>query len=127
MVTRQQISLHAGPLPSPEVMERYNTLVEDGAERIFVQFEEQGRHRRALELESLRAEIKNQARGQWLGFLISLVALVLAFELIRRGHEVWGFALVIADLATLVGVYVWGKRETRREREEKSRLMQEGG
>ena len=41
-----QSSLFAGPLPPPEILEQYNRLVPDAAERILTMAETQAAHRR---------------------------------------------------------------------------------
>ena len=48
----QQIHQQAswsGPLPPPQVLQGFNQLVENGAERVFKQFEWEAEHRRHLE------------------------------------------------------------------------------
>lgn len=61
------VSLYSGPIPPPEYVERYDNLVEGGAERIFSVWEDQSAHRISLE-----------ARGQNYAFILVFSALTVA-------------------------------------------------
>lgn len=39
----------SGPLPSPEILQQYNNVIEDGAERVVKMAENQSKHRMQLE------------------------------------------------------------------------------
>ena len=67
-----------GPLPPPAVLERFNEIVPEGAERIFRMAEAEQKHRIEMEQRGLAAEISDTKRGQFLGTLIAAVALIAA-------------------------------------------------
>ncbi|MGR9106811.1 MAG: DUF2335 domain-containing protein [Gammaproteobacteria bacterium] len=69
-----------GPLPPPNVIEQFNDIVPNGAERIFKMAEIEQAHRIATEDASLKASVSEARRGQYLGAGISIIA--LAFSLI---------------------------------------------
>jgi len=66
-----------GPIPPPALIEQYNQVVENGAERI-MRMAEQAQQ---AEIEMGRAWVAENRRGQWLGASVSMLALILAAAL----------------------------------------------
>jgi uncharacterized membrane protein len=122
-VTAAQFQAYSGPLPAPEDLQRYDEILPGGAERIFAAFERQSEHRQALEKAVTSANIRAQDRGPWLGFIVALVFFAGSIFLITNGYGVAGTILGTTDLVGLVGVFVYGKRDQRKEREQKMRMM----
>jgi uncharacterized membrane protein len=77
-------SSFSGPIPPPELLERYNDVIPNGAERIMVMAERQSAHREALEARVINGNVANQTRGSIFGFILSLVAIVGGFVLIEQ-------------------------------------------
>jgi uncharacterized membrane protein len=75
-----------GPIPPPALIQQYNQVVENGAERI-MRMAEQAQQ---AELEMGRAWVAENRRGQWLGASVSMAALVLAAAL--GGFGLWSGA-----------------------------------
>ncbi len=109
-----------GPLPPPEVIERYERLLPGAADRVLALAEREQAQRHALETEALRAQIEDQrtvhsgrTRGQWLGFAIVIAAFGLAaiVALVLRTPEALVFAgsLCGATLIGLVSIFVVGR------------------
>jgi uncharacterized membrane protein len=48
---------HSGPLPSPETLEEYSRLINNGAERIMVMAEKQSAHRMTLQRKFMTRKI----------------------------------------------------------------------
>lgn len=116
----------AGPLPPPAVLQEYDQVLPGLAERIVTLAEKQSAHRQALEKGVVEANIRNEARGQHYGLIIGLVIGVGALVLIGLGHSGIGLSIVIAELAAFVGVFIYGKRQQRKELVEKrTELMRE--
>ncbi|WP_102915737.1 DUF2335 domain-containing protein [Phaeobacter inhibens] len=81
--TREQVEFKAqrfwaGALPRPEDFAKYAEVVSDAPERILRMAEKEQDHRIHLENQIVPADNKAGARGQWLGAVISLAALILA-------------------------------------------------
>ena len=81
--TREQVELKAerfwsGALPRPEDFAKYSAVVEDAPERILKMAEKEQDHRIAMESQIVPAENAAGARGQILGAIIALSALILA-------------------------------------------------
>ena len=53
LIQLQQSTSFSGPLPHPEILERYNSAVPGGAERIIAMAEKQSDHRMRLESSAL--------------------------------------------------------------------------
>jgi uncharacterized membrane protein len=105
----QLTKVHIGPLPSPDSLAEYNEVLPNAAERIFKEFEEQGKHRRDLESTVVKSQVKQSYIGQASALLIALVFLGAAVWCIRSGYEFGGAIIGVADLASLVAVFLKGK------------------
>ena len=66
-----------GPVPPPALIEQYNQVIENGAERIMRMAEKA----QDAEIATGQAWIAESRRGQWLGAAVSILALVLAAAL----------------------------------------------
>ena len=97
-----------GPLPPPEAVQKFDTIVEGGAERIFRMAEKEQQHRIDAETlaltvnaEASRAEIKAAQRGTWMGFVVSVAAISGAIFTAYAGAH-WSVSVA------LVGVPIMG-------------------
>jgi uncharacterized membrane protein len=115
-----QAEFFSGPVPPPSLLARYNDVIPDGAERILAMAERQSKHREILESQVITGNISAQKMGSIFAFIICLVAVVGGFSLIWIGKSADGLAAIIASLTALAGVFVYGKRQQRKEREGKS-------
>ena len=77
--------------------------------------EEQAQHRRQLEESVTNANTKLETRGQILGFVIAMTALIGGGYIMTSGQSVWGAAVAVSAVAGLAGVFVWKSRERKRE------------
>ena len=75
--TMTNIQAFSGPLPSPQMLAEYNTVVSNGAERIFKTFEQQVTHRMELDNKNIsiqeyaiKQQFRQSSRGQIFGFVI---------------------------------------------------------
>ena len=134
---RQLVAMQAefqGPLPPPQLLERYEEIHPGTAERILQQFERETQHRHAIEqklvdaqLEVQRAEIPAFRLGQVFGLVIALggisagaLCVILAPT---AGHAWAGAGIAGGSLAALVGVFIYGRKAKAAEeaREQKQR------
>jgi hypothetical protein len=81
--------------------------------------EEQFAHRTALERKIADSDIARSKWGQILGFVIAISGLVISLITILRGQEVAGSIIGSGTLASLVGVFMYGTRVRRKEKEDK--------
>ena len=97
-------------LPSPEILEAYDTVMKGSAERIVGMFEREQNHRHAWELRALRVHQFSTILGQLLGFLIAVAIFVSASVIGMHGNPsiaafIWVFGMAIVMMAALVWWY----------------------
>jgi len=116
-VRREMIS--SGPLPSPEILKRYEEILPGAAERI-VQMAEREQSQSHIHMhEQLRIEgsintehIHYMKRGQVFAFILALVFVSLATVLAILGHEIAASALGGSTILGIVSVYLSGGRQS---------------
>jgi uncharacterized membrane protein len=86
--------------------------------------ERQSAHRERLEFLVVNSNVANQTRGSWFGFILGLVCIVGGFILIFVGKSIVGLSAIIASVAGLASIFVYAKREQRKERIEKATVLQ---
>ncbi len=111
------------PLPPPEVLSRYDRVIDNGAERIFEWIHGQSAHRQRHEAKVINANIVAMFGGLIAATVIVLYALRVARDIARSGSDLTAFATVVSALAILAGVYYTGARAARRERIDKAKIM----
>ena len=105
----------SGPLPPPEVLEKYNQALPGAAERILAMAEQQSRHRQTIETTVINSNAFVQKVGPFLGFIVAMTAVVGGIVLILKGKDGYGLASIIAPLAGLAGVFIYGKQRQNKE------------
>jgi uncharacterized membrane protein len=110
----------SGPLPPPEVLEKYNQVVPGLAERIITMAEQQSKHRQGLERTVVDSNAFVQKVGPFLGFIVAMTAVGGGIELILKGKDGYGLAAIIGALASLAGVFIYGKSKQRKELDTKA-------
>lgn len=123
-IARFEASAFSGPLPPPEILARYNEVVQNGAERIFAMVERQGIHREELEKCVVQGNVRSQARGAWLGFIVSMFAMGAGAYLIAIGKGGYGFATILANLVALVSAFVFVRQRQKTELAEKATALE---
>ena len=81
--------------------------------------ESQMRHRQALESAVVNGNVTAQRRGQVMGFMLGLVAILGGIGLIAADKDASGLSAIITAFVALAGVFIYGRVEQRRERERK--------
>lgn len=114
-------------LPDPEVLARYNSVVPDGAERLFRLLEQQVAHRLQVETDAaelnryvVRTDAARANLGLAAGFVIAIAFLFCGVYLIMHGHDAAGTTIATVDLVALVGVFIYGSTTRKAERLEKA-------
>jgi uncharacterized membrane protein len=124
VVVRQEVrELHIGPLPHPSTLEGYERIVPGSAKMIFDNFDAQSSHRREMEKYALRWGTIRSFVGLAAGFILAIVVFIFSFFLIKDGHDAAGATMATANLAALVGVFVYGSHVVRDERLKRAKIM----
>ena len=104
---------YAGPLPHPSHLKQFEEIRPGAADRIIKMAERQAAHRQELESRIILSNLKLEAKGQWFAFGITLAIVGGGFYVISQGYSIAGLVPMIGAIATLAGVFVYGKRKSR--------------
>lgn len=110
---------HSGPLPSPEVLKKYDELLPGTAERIISMAERQSAHRVELEKKVIPRQLNESTRGQILGFIIALVFGAASYSLGMNGHDILAGTLGGTTLISLTTTFVVGRKKQQDELKKK--------
>jgi uncharacterized membrane protein len=101
----------SGPLPPPAALEHFDRIIEGGASRILAMAEREQTHRIDTEKNAISAEIADTKRGQWLGAVITVIAVCGAiYTAIQGAHPLVSIALVGVPVLGLVKAIISGRR-----------------
>jgi uncharacterized membrane protein len=116
-VVRQELTQKSfsGPIPPPEALAQYEQITAGLAGRIVGMAESQLAHRQAMENMALPAKMAEARRGQWIAGAVAIVGLIVAGTVGVWGNAWASGAIGLADLSSIVGIFVIGSRLQRRE------------
>lgn len=123
-VSLQQFS---GPLPPPEILEKYNNIEPGFANRIMRMAESQSQHRQAMERLIIESRTRYEGRAQILATIIALLLGGGCVWLISIGKSVEGVAAIIAELAAIAAVFIYGRKRQEKELAEKKQALASSG
>jgi len=89
----------SGPIPPADEFRKYGEVLSDAPERIFAVFEAESKTAREDRSFALRAEVKRDARAQWMSFGIMIAAMAMTTLAIMFGRNI--APAIITGLATL--------------------------
>lgn len=115
-------SLYSGPLPHPDVLEKYENVYPGSASKIFQMAEEQAQHRRNMESENLRLAARDSSRGAVFGFIIALVGIISGLIVAclnpsKSVNIISGSAISGVSLIAVVRTFVIGSKKTKESKE----------
>lgn len=105
-----------GPLPPPNALREYEEIIPGSANRILESVEKQQEHSRNMERTVITGNSKRAYLGLFFGFIISILGIGGGIYLIATGHDWAGLSLAGINLTGLVGVFVYGSKARRDER-----------
>lgn len=130
--SRQQVSLiqqqlsvssFSGPIPPPEILKKYDEICPGAADRLIQMAENQSSHRHSMENRSLELDHQRSMAGMWCGFAVALAGFSVAAWIAWLGHPWIGMMFASVDIVSLVGVFVYGKQHTAKERRERMQAL----
>lgn len=118
-----QAAHFSGPIPPPEILVKYNDALPGAAERIVAMAESQLKHRQGLENKVIESNCKAQRTGPIYGFIVCMTAILGGVYLIHSGKSAEGLTAIITSLASLAGVFIFGKIKQQKELRQKSESL----
>ena len=121
VVVRQSetLQISSGPLPDPETLGKYEKVYPGLAKCIVESFESEYRHRHEMEAIEIRADVSamelahaDVKRGQLLGFLISIIGILVGGRLVYFQHDVAGSVIGASGLASVLAAFFKGSAAT---------------
>ena len=109
----------SGPVPPPDMLEKYEKIVPGSGKIIFEQFVKQTNHRHQMETKVTESNIKNETRGQWMGFIIFMIGVGGGIALLWKGVNIAGYISLFGSLAAIIGMFVTRKSKVKKELKEK--------
>lgn len=122
-LTMEKSVHYSGPIPPPDVLAQYERVLKGSADRILSMAEMQMTHRQELEKKALTANSINSILGTVSGLMIGLAGMGTGAYCIHLGQNAYGIASLFGTIASLAGVFIYGKRSNRKEMIEKQKVM----
>jgi len=110
---------YSGPLPPPEILEKFKEIHPDAPEIIFGTFKKQSEHRMYLEKRVVDSNTFRATLGIIFGFIIAILIIGSSVFLLYNDKQTEGFTTMLVGLTSLVSVFIFGKVSNRKEREQK--------
>jgi len=103
---------HIGPLPPASEFADYNSALPGAADRILTMAEQASTHIRESEAAMIKGAIKSDARGQYFGFVITLLSLGIFTFLVYAEKPLWSVVPASFALGNLVAILIgqWRKK-----------------
>jgi uncharacterized membrane protein len=95
-----------GPLPPPATLRAFNDIVENGAERVFKQFETESNHRRELERYLARRDAWDKRIAQCLAGGFAFTALAVAAYAVSVGAYATASIIGGGSIAMVVAAFL---------------------
>lgn len=98
---------HSGPLPPPYQLEKYDSIIKNGAERIMQNSEKESEHRRNIDIKSIAIHSNQIYLGLAFAFIIALAIIAASVYLAINGHALP--AAAFAGAFALCAVFITRK------------------
>jgi uncharacterized membrane protein len=124
---RREVSvvLQEGPLPPAEELEKYNSIIPNGADRIMTMAEKEQIHRQGIESIITKSVASQNSRGQWFAFVIAISALIFAAYLFNLGKDGYAISLICGDFLLISGAFIglrlWRSKDEDQEQDDEGK------
>jgi uncharacterized membrane protein len=95
-----------GPIPPPQELKRYDEIIENGAERLFSQFERETQHRHLLERRAQNYPLFDQLAARTTALVFSLGCLGVALYAVEKNHPWVAGAFGAAMIANGINAFL---------------------
>ncbi|MFT5891936.1 MAG: putative membrane protein [Dokdonia sp.] len=110
----------SGPIPPPDVLNDYNQVIPDAAERILQMAEKQSEHRMFLEKTVIPEQVSQSKRGQIFGFIAAIICFILTLIFGLKGEIKLAVAIITVTVLGLSSIFVLGKIYSNKKQEDNS-------
>lgn len=100
--------LYTGPIPHPETIEAYESVVPGIAEIIIKESFEESRHRRHMENTAFEADIQSRTQGMYLGAGLSALCIVGGCTVAILASPTAGAAIITGNVVALASCFYLG-------------------
>lgn len=98
----------SGPIPHPDLFEKYGEVLFDAPERILSMAEREASHRHKLEDWNVKGDVCRALLGVVSALLITAGFLYSGYILVMNGHDVVGTVFAGGCLVSLAGTFIFG-------------------
>lgn len=106
----------SGPIPPPEILRGYNTVLPNGADRVMKMAELEQEHRHAIENTIVQKESFEKRVGLSFAFIIALSALLVSgYLLVFTEKSAYGLAAFITPFVGLVWAFLGARNQGQNE------------
>jgi uncharacterized membrane protein len=106
---------HSGPIPDAETLEKYDSVIPNGADRIMKMAENQSEHRISIEKKVVGSQSMQSIIGQIFGFLTGLFGIGCGTFLAYSGESTVGGVIAGGTVVSLVSVFVLGRKRQKQD------------
>jgi LPXTG-motif cell wall-anchored protein len=102
---------HIGPLPPPDILSQYDTIVPGAAERILQMAEKEQQHRFDCEKKVERSAIRVTFTGVIFAFLSVLIISSLVFFALYKGFDNTAGWIAVGAIAAVASVFIFFRKK----------------
>ena len=106
IVHQEQTTQFSGPIPPPEIIERYETVYPGAAKIIFEDWDRQVRHRHELESKLVSTDNIKSLLGVVFGFIIQAGAIIAGIYTALQGLIAFGVLIVLGGFLLLLIAFI---------------------
>lgn len=110
IITEQYYSSFSGPLPPPKTLEGYEQILPGAADRIIKMAEQNANNRLNLDNKIVEADIKRSNKGQYLGFILSVLFIGAAILCAYLDQPFPASVLGIGGFSSIISIFVLGRK-----------------
>src|SRR5713226_1722728 len=111
---RQELSFFSGPRPPPEELIKYNDIFPDCGKTIVEMAQKEQSHRHGTDNRRLDGDITLAKRGQLIGGVLALVAVVGAIYLLANDKSITGLSVLGGVVLVFGGAFVYDRYQKSR-------------
>lgn len=107
----QKGEMFSGPVPPPEIIERYEKIYPGAAKIIFEEWDGQVKHRQGIEKSVIKTDNIKSLLGVIFGFIVVVAVIIAGVYTALRGFSIFGGGLSLIGLAMLVTAFITSRKQ----------------